>query len=67
MYIRDLKKLREQKGLSQTQCAEATGIPVRTLQRYENGGSIGDTEYLCRLMDLFEISASDLVNDIGER
>ena len=32
-----LKAMREQKGLSQSQLAEATGINYRTLQYYEQG------------------------------
>lgn len=63
MYIANLKELRKQKGVSQTQCAHDTGVPLRTLQRYETGDNIGDTEYLCRLMTYFELMASDLVND----
>lgn len=62
MYIANLKELRKQKNVSQTQCAKATGIPLRTLQRYEKGDNIGDTEYLCCLMEYFGLKPSDLVS-----
>ena len=63
MYIANLKALRKQKNVSQVQCSKATGIPLRTLQRYENGDNIGDTEYLCHLMEYFELKPSDLVQN----
>lgn len=34
-----LKETRENKGLSQSQLAEETGLNVRTLQAYERGGN----------------------------
>lgn len=37
-----LKKMRQAKGLSQTQLAEKTGLNVRTLQHYEQGSKIFD-------------------------
>jgi len=61
MYITNLKELRKQKDVSQVRCSKDTGIPLRTLQRYEKGENIGDTEYLFRLMDYFELRPSDLV------
>lgn len=60
MYIANLKKLRKQKNVSQAECSLVTGIPLRTLQRYENGENIGDIEYLFRLMDYFKLEPSDL-------
>lgn len=63
MYIRNLKELREKKGVSQSKCSSETQIPLRSLQRYESGQNIGDTEYLCRLMDYFKISVEDLIAD----
>lgn len=63
MYIKNLKQLREKKGKTQIQCAEETGVPIRSLQRYENGCNIGDTEYLCRLMEYYDLLISDLSPD----
>ena len=34
----ELKQLRKEKNLTQRQCAEYLGIPLRTYIRYENGG-----------------------------
>lgn len=65
MFLPNLKELRKTKGVSQSKCAKDTDIPLRTLQRYESGESIGDTEYLCRLMRYFNLTAEDFVNDYG--
>ena len=63
MYIENLKELRKKKNVSQVQCSKDTGIPLRTLQRYEKGDNIGDTEYLCCLMEYFDLKPSDLVQN----
>ena len=61
-----LAKLREQKGLSQSQLAKASGISVRTIQAYEqearklNGASY-DT--LRKLSDALGVSVDELVKE----
>lgn len=59
MHIEDLKQLREKKGVSQSQCARETGIPLRTFQRYESGKNIGDLDYLLRLVEYFNLNIKD--------
>ena len=61
IVISDFKKRRIDKGKTQKECADDTKIPLRTIQRYENGDPIGDSEYLCRLMCYFEILPIDLL------
>lgn len=63
MHLENLKQLREQKGVSQIKCANETGIPLRTLQRYESGDNIGDLGYLLKLMNYFELDVTDFVQD----
>lgn len=63
MHLENLKQLREQKGVSQIKCANETGIPLRTLQRYESGDNIGDPGYLLKLMNYFELDVTDFVQD----
>ena len=61
MKIKDLRQIRERKGVTQVKCSKDTNIPLRTYQRYEMGENIGDPEYLCRLMIYFNIKPTDLV------
>ena len=63
MHLENLKQLREQKGVSQIKCANETGIPLRTLQRYESGDNIGDLGYLLKLMNYFALDVTDFVQD----
>lgn len=62
MKIDNLQILRKETNKTQKQVALDTRIPLRTLQRYENGASIGDPEYLCLLMSYYNISVNDLLS-----
>ncbi|MHA1543834.1 MAG: helix-turn-helix domain-containing protein [Alphaproteobacteria bacterium] len=55
----DLKKLRTEKGWSQEQLAEISGVSARTIQRLEKGEKPG-METLKALSAGFEISGSEL-------
>ena len=67
----DLKSIRESRGLSQSQLAKASNVPVRTLQKYEikelninNCKAINiykNAKVLnCRMEDLIEIDEKDI-------
>lgn len=61
-----LAKLREQKGLPQSELAKASGISVRTIQAYEQGarklsGASYDT--LRKLSDVLGVSVDELVQE----
>lgn len=60
VVLKDLKKRRLEIGLSQKNCAEKLDIPLRTYQRYESGESIGNPEYLCRIVRLFSINIDEI-------
>ena len=62
MIINNLQILRKASNKTQKQVANDTGIPLRTLQRYEKGDSIGDPEYLCLLMSYYNISVNELLS-----
>lgn len=67
MRIENIKQLREKKGVSQRVCASETGIPIRTLQRYESGENIGDPAYLFILMEYFGLQREDIIQDIIQK
>lgn len=60
-----LAKLREQKGLSQSQLAKASGISVRTIQAYEQGArklSGASYDNLKKLSDALGVTIDELVH-----
>ncbi len=57
-----IQKLRVDRGWSQEQLAEHTGLSVRTIQRIE-GGKTASLESLKCLAAVFETSVSDLVQE----
>ena len=52
----NLKKLRKEKGLTQTQTAEALGMNYRHYQRLESDGNTPNFANLVQIADLFEVS-----------
>lgn len=59
-----IQKLRLQRGWSQQQLAELSGLSVRTIQRIERGQSAGP-ESLKSLAAVFEIAYSDLIQELA--
>ncbi len=57
-----VQKLRLQRGWSQQQLAELSGLSARTIQRIE-GGQAASTETLKSLASVFEIDFSDLTSE----
>lgn len=56
-----IKRIREERGISQQKCADDLGISIRTLQRYEKG----ETENLScfiRLSEYFNVDLEELLN-----
>ena len=56
-----LKELRKEKKLTQKELAEKTDIPYRTLQRWENGETVPNTETLKLLSKVFDVSINTLL------
>ena len=50
-----LKDYRIDRGMTQSEVAEAIGASVRTYQKWERGDSIPDGHYLLRLMNWLQI------------
>ncbi len=52
----NLKKLRDNKGLTQIALQMATGIEQALLSKFENGERVPPTETLIRLADFYNVS-----------
>lgn len=57
-----IKKYRKQKGLSQAELAERSGLNLRTVQRIENGETIPRGDSLQRLTNALGIAPDELTN-----
>ena len=66
--IKNLKKLRTEKGVSQQQLASVIGISQQSVNKYENHNIEPDIFTLCALADYFDTSIDYLVGrvEIGE-
>lgn len=60
-----LQELRKEKGLSQEQLAERTGVARRTVSRWETGRNMPDLDILIELSDLYEVDLREILS--GER
>ncbi len=59
-----LKKLREEKKLSQTALADMLGITMRTIQNYESGkGLPRKTSTVSQICNIFNIPSDYLINE----
>ena len=59
-----LRELREQKGVTQKEVAEAFGCTATVYSRYERGEREPDISMLCNLADYFEVSTDTLIGYI---
>ena len=59
--VRNLRKLRLAKGVSQQQLAAAIGTTQQSINKYENHSTEPDIQTLIRLADYFGTSVDELV------
>lgn len=59
--VKNLKKLRVSKGLSQNKLAEFIGISQQSVNKYENHNIEPDIDTLCALADYFSTSVDYLI------
>ena len=60
-----LRKLRNEKHLSQEQLAEKLNVSSRSVSRWENGNTMPDISLIIELADFYDIDIRELLN--GER
>lgn len=65
--MKNLKTLREGKGLSQLQLALKLGLNQNTVSRYENGQREADYQTLIMFADFFDVSIDYLIGRTENR
>ena len=60
-------QLRKQRGLTQQELAELTGVKVLQIRRYENGSSQPTLEVIKNLSVALSVTADELIFDADER
>ena len=61
-----LRRLRNDKDLTQPEAAEAMGIEQSYLSKLENDKSLPSNDVLTRILDVFGLEIGDLVNDLSQ-
>ena len=62
----NIKRLRQQKGMTQELLAEKLHIVRQTVSKWEKGLSVPDSEMLVRLAEVFEVSVSELLGETSD-
>jgi transcriptional regulator with XRE-family HTH domain len=62
-----LKRLRQEKGLSQQELANLIGVHVRQVSKYEMGTSMPTLDRIRRMAEMLEVSADELVFGAAKR
>lgn len=66
MKIKNLKKLRKERGLSQQELADEFGVTQQSIYKYENGHAQPDLDMLVRLADYFSTSVDYLIGHLDD-
>ena len=66
-FAQTLKRLRQQKHLSQQELADLIGVHVRQVSKYEMGTSLPTLERIRRMAEVLEASADELVFGVAKR
>lgn len=60
-----LKKLRNEKGITQEHLAEQFGVSSRTVSRWENGNNMPDISILVEISEFYDVDIREIID--GER
>lgn len=61
--MKKLRRYRREKGLSQTELAEAIGVNQSNICRWERGGYLPNAAQVAALIRIFERSEAELFED----
>ena len=61
----NIAALRKEKGITQEELANALGVSAQAVSKWENGTSDPSTSNLIALAKLFQLSAEELLHEIG--
>ena len=67
LFAKRLKALREARGLSQSQLADAVGISRGSISYYENGERVPDIVVLAQIKDFFRVKLDYLLGYTNEK
>ena len=56
-----ITNLRKARGMTQEELSESIGVTRQTISKWELDASTPDLDYLCKLCDLFGVTADDLI------
>lgn len=59
--VKNLKKIRNESGISQQQLADVIGVSQQSINKYENQGVEPDIATLIKIADYFSISVDNLI------
>ena len=60
MFAEQMRRLRQERGMTQQGLAEALGVSTSAVQKWERGQSEPNTKTLQRMADLFGVSLDEL-------
>lgn len=66
-FAQTIKRLRQEKTLSQQELADLIGVHVRQISKYEMGTSLPTLERIRRMAEVLEVSADELVFGVAKR
>jgi transcriptional regulator with XRE-family HTH domain len=66
-FAQTLKRLRQERRLSQQELADLIGVHVRQVSKYEMGTSLPTLERIRRMAEVLQVSADELVFGVPKR
>jgi transcriptional regulator with XRE-family HTH domain len=66
-FKENIKRLRQAKGWTQAQAAQAAGVPFRTLQNWEAGSREPRLDALKKLAVAYGVTADELLRDDDDK
>ena len=67
LHLSKLKKVREDKGLTQKLLAEVSGVSLRSIQKYESGErdiTKAEVATVIKLADALEVNVKEIVYEV---